>query len=1542
MRKFLQRSAWAGKLKNTTRTLTLRAALLCSAAFWAGTATAQSANQYNFEALQGTFTPLPATAIQVPLLQADSYLMPATTFPNGFVFNFEGVNFTSFKASSDGYISFGSRTSNNNSNNLFTNVNSQFPLLAPLWDNLDGRAVGGSNAAYEVSGQPGAQVFTFEWLNWEYSASSNVPVISFQVKLYEADGKIEFIYRSESGNPVAASASIGIAGNSNHNYISVNNTSANPPSSTSITNSVISTKPATGQIYAFSKPVANDVSAIALSQPGTISCYGPNQTIAVKVKNTGTNTLDFGVNPLTVSANAAGPNPVTFTPATVTSGTLAPGAVLDVEVSTTYNMSAFGTYLFNASAAVTSDGFPANNAMPEATRTTVAPAALPIFVDFTNYTGSNLSAIFPGWEESSGVYTPNSAPNFATGGGSTWLNDNFVNNASHVNGKAAMFNFIDFQAHSWIMSPKFQPVASTLLQFDLALTPWGSSSSTTMGSDDVFLVLISTDCGQSYSLLRTYDSKTPISNAGQKESISLGAYAGQPVKIAFYATDGTVVNQDNEIFLDNIFIGTAPTLDLGLTTLAAPLATGCFTASENVTATVKNFMNTPLDLSLNPATVTVQVTGAVTQTLSTVVNSGLVAPGATLNVPVGTLNMLPAGTYTFNGTAQVSGDGFPFNDAMPERTAQVKPVVSLPQMVDFTGFNSNNLTALFPNWLKGKGTTVPAGTTSNWFHATNLGAAGNITAKLLLYGTGANQNEWLVGPKITATAGTHFIFKAAITDNNSLNPDPDGMDATDKVQVMVSTDCGLSFSPVYTLDAAANLTNVLTEQRVSLAPFAGQQIIVAIFGSGGTTSGTSMYDFHVDDLHLVNLAQADLSATAFSGPAAGNSCANRPQPVLVTIKNQGAASLDFTTQPATVTVHVSGPVSQTLSLNLNANSLNNGNPLLPGAALTVLVDSLNMNLPGTYSFQAIATVTGDGNTSNDTLSTATVVVTGPVAGTATVSATTICNNSPVSLYLTGSTGSTIKWQQATSPNGPFTDIAGAIHAVYITSNLVQNTYFQAIVSCGAFADTSNVILATVLPSGIASVTGDTICQGSRPVTLTVTPTGGSQVAWYGAASGGAPLASGNAYTTQVLGTTTFYAQATVTSNALSLNAHSFNGFLGCAGGNMFDVNPVSDLIINGFDQNLSDAAGTSVTVYIYYKNGSFSGSETSAASWTPLDTVTVISAGPGNATAIPVNALRLQAGQLTGIYIQAPVKYSDLPAPILYSNTDLRISPGTGLCNAFGNVAPNKDWNGTIRYSLVCNATPRTPVTAFVTNGPGQAAVTFAPGSRGIICQGDSSTLIASSLTPGVTYQWLNNGVPIPGATSAAYVAKTTGAFVVVTTNSDGCSATSILYTITVNPRPATPTITQGGDSGQELTSSEHTGNQWYLNGTAIAGAIAQTYTAIANGNYTVVVRDHNYCVSLPSAAVNITNTGIKGAMAGMSVSVYPNPSNGKFNVKLVGYKQDAALELYSLTGQLIAKEEVKAGQEVTKVQVKNLAAGTYLLKVVSEKGVQINKLIVE
>ena len=120
---------------------------------------------------------------------------------------------------------------------------------------------------------------------------------------------------------------------------------------------------------------------------------------------------------------------------------------------------------------------------------------------------------------------------------------------------------------------------------------------------------------------------------------------------------------------------------------------------------------------------------------------------------------------------------------------------------------------------------------------------------------------------------------------------------------------------------------------------------------------------------------------------------------------------------------------------------------------------------------------------------------------------------------------------------------------------------------------------------------------------------------------------------------------------------------------------------------------------------------------------------------------------------------------------------------------------------------------ATVTVNPLPATPTATPGGATTFCAGGSVTLTSSSASGN---QWLLNGNPIGGATNQTYVATAAGSYTVTTTDGNGCtSAPSAAVVVTVNPLPATPTITPGGPTtfcaggSVTLTSSAASGNQW-------------------------------------------------------------------------------------------------------------------------------------
>lgn len=276
---------------------------------------------------------------------------------------------------------------------------------------------------------------------------------------------------------------------------------------------------------------------------------------------------------------------------------------------------------------------------------------------------------------------------------------------------------------------------------------------------------------------------------------------------------------------------------------------------------------------------------------------------------------------------------------------------------------------------------------------------------------------------------------------------------------------------------------------------------------------------------------------------------------------------------------------------------------------------------------------------------------------------------------------------------------------------------------------------------------------------------------------------------------------------------------------------------------------------------------------------------------------------------------------------------GTAIAGA---TAATYTANASGSYTAVAtaNACPSAASAATtVTINAAPATPTFTASGNTVFCNGGTVTFTATSTTPGVTYQWFNNGTALANATNATYTASASGSYT-VNALANGCSATSAATTVTVNTIPATPVVTA---SGLVLTSNSASGNQWLLNGNPIPGATNATYTSLANGTYTVIVTA-NGCASTASNAIVITNTGVKESEL-LAVKVYPNPSTGEFQLELPA-GQVYELTVTDLTGRVILTRQLTHASSI--LDLKGTAQGIYLLHLQSNGHTATRKLILE
>ncbi|MDH4471395.1 MAG: PKD domain-containing protein, partial [Fluviicola sp.] len=151
-------------------------------------------------------------------------------------------------------------------------------------------------------------------------------------------------------------------------------------------------------------------------------------------------------------------------------------------------------------------------------------------------------------------------------------------------------------------------------------------------------------------------------------------------------------------------------------------------------------------------------------------------------------------------------------------------------------------------------------------------------------------------------------------------------------------------------------------------------------------------------------------------------------------------------------------------------------------------------------------------------------------------------------------------------------------------------------------------------------------------------------------------------------------------------------------------------------------------------------------------------------------------------------------------------------------------------------------------------------GTPTTLCAGQSVTYTNTSTGSPTSYSWsFPGGTPSTStATNPTVTYSTAGTYNVSLTATNGVGPNTLTQTnyITVNPIPATPTISAGGPltfcagGSVVLTSSSASGNLWST------GATTQSITVSTSGTYTVSVTSGG-CTSATSAGTTVTVTAL-------------------------------------------------------------------------------------
>lgn len=128
---------------------------------------------------------------------------------------------------------------------------------------------------------------------------------------------------------------------------------------------------------------------------------------------------------------------------------------------------------------------------------------------------------------------------------------------------------------------------------------------------------------------------------------------------------------------------------------------------------------------------------------------------------------------------------------------------------------------------------------------------------------------------------------------------------------------------------------------------------------------------------------------------------------------------------------------------------------------------------------------------------------------------------------------------------------------------------------------------------------------------------------------------------------------------------------------------------------------------------------------------------------------------------------------------------------------------------------------------------------------------------------------------------------------------------------------------------------QWQLDGSDIATANTENYTATQNGDYNVVVTDGNGCEGT-AVEVTVTGVGIGNIANDVAIKLYPNPAN-EFLV-IESSENIVSYEVRNVLGQVMLQAD--NGNSI--INTSHLAAASYIIIINTNKGTAVRKFFKE
>lgn len=206
------------------------------------------------------------------------------------------------------------------------------------------------------------------------------------------------------------------------------------------------------------------------------------------------------------------------------------------------------------------------------------------------------------------------------------------------------------------------------------------------------------------------------------------------------------------------------------------------------------------------------------------------------------------------------------------------------------------------------------------------------------------------------------------------------------------------------------------------------------------------------------------------------------------------------------------------------------------------------------------------------------------------------------------------------------------------------------------------------------------------------------------------------------------------------------------------------------------------------------------------------------------------------------------------------------------------------------------------------------------VCAGDSVMIDAG--TGYATYAWSNGD-----STQTTYVSNV-GWYSVMTADSIGCMSSDSIEVTTSMPMPS---ITGGQDTLCDYNSltldagAGFSSYSWSTGGTSQNETVAGSSLPAGSNDIIVTVTDDNGCENTDTTTVFIDGCAGVSELAGVELSIFPNPSNGEFNYEIGDMPGDIEMTVTDMAGKIITQATIT--EKTGTIDLSGHENGVYVLK---------------